>query len=90
MLLTSSEDSEWCIGRRLLLTKQVLLTREGVDDHITTLEQRGLRLGKDVAGLAGLTGLGPAKLGVKRLEVGGVEQVECRLELRAGGNCLRD
>ena len=59
----------------LLLTKQVLLTGERVDNNIATLEQRGLGLSKDVA-WAGLPGLGSTKLSIECLEVGGVEQVE--------------
>ena len=79
-----------------MLTKQVLLlskhrgllTREGVHQHITALQQRGLRLGEDVGGGHGpgvVGGHAAAELGVKGLEVARVEEVEGAGLLGGGG-----
>ena len=65
-----------------------LLTREGVHQHIATLQQSGLRLGEDVGGRHGpgvVTGHAATELSVKCLEVARVEEVEgARLRLRGG------
>ena len=58
--LTRSEDSEGGVASRLLLLLEevllswelLLVVGEGVDQDISTLEQGGLGLGEDVAGVA--------------------------------------
>ena len=69
----------------------LLLTREGVHQHIATLQQRTLGLGEDVRGRHGpgvVAGHAATKLSVKRLEVARVEEVE-RAGLLLGGGGLR-
>ena len=73
-----------------MLTKHgwLLLTREGVHQHIATLQQRTLGLGEDVRGRHGpgvVAGHAATKLGVKRLEVARVEEVEGAGLLLGGG-----
>lgn len=95
LYLAGSECLEVVAGG-WLLTKQVLLlskhrgllTREGVHQHITALQQRGLRLGEDVGGGHGpgvVGGHAAAELGVKGLEVARVEEVEGAGLLGGGG-----
>ena len=58
--LTRSEDSEGGVASRLLLLLEevllswelLLVVGEGIDQDISTLEQGGLGLGEDVAGVA--------------------------------------
>ena len=95
LYLAGSECLEVVAGG-WLLTKQVLLlskhrgllTREGVHQHIATLQQGGLRLGEDVGGGHGpgvVGGHAATELGVKGLEVARVEEVEGAGLLGGGG-----
>ena len=84
--------SGWLLSKQVLLLSKHggLLTREGVHQHIATLQQRGLRLGEDVGGRHGpgvVTRNTATELSVKCLEVARVEEVE-GAGLRLGGGGL--